>query len=296
MSIGDWMDTPTGGKVVNYAFGFGAAVVILGALFKIQHWPGGTVILTAGMGTEAVLFAITAFSKPHKTYHWETVFPQLEEEHEDESVDGIVVDAAKASSSFGGGLPSGGGFSGGGSFSGGGISVSGIPSLSEEDVEKLSAGITKLSETASQIADLSSLKGAAEKLAENMTDASDSVASFASTQNSINQSSEALVDSYKNIASDLGVVSQSTQGFTTAMSNINKSLSSINTVYELQLKTIDDQTQTIQSVSESWDKVKGSMVGTLNEVEVFQTETSKLSQQVAELDKVYGNMLNALNA
>lgn len=296
MSIGDWMDTPTGGKVVNYAFGFGAAVVILGALFKIQHWPGGTVILTAGMGTEAVLFVITAFSKPHKTYHWETVFPQLEEEHEDESVDGIVVDAAKASSSFGGGLPSGGGFSGGGSFSGGGISVSGIPSLSEEDVEKLSAGITKLSETASQIADLSSLKGAAEKLAENMTDASDSVASFASTQNSINQSSEALVDSYKNIASDLGVVSQSTQGFTTAMSNINKSLSSINTVYELQLKTIDDQTQTIQSVSESWDKVKGSMVGTLNEVEVFQTETSKLSQQVAELDKVYGNMLNALNA
>ncbi len=101
MTIGDWMETPSGAKIVGYAFGFGAAVVIVGALFKIQHWPGASALLTAGMGTEAVLFAITAFGKPHKTYHWDNVFPQLKDD--EETMEGITGFGGGGGSSYSGG-------------------------------------------------------------------------------------------------------------------------------------------------------------------------------------------------
>jgi septal ring factor EnvC (AmiA/AmiB activator) len=288
MSIGDWMETPQGGKITGYAFGFGAAVVILGALFKIQHWPGASYILTAGMGTEAILFAITAFGKPHPTYHWDNVFPQLMESHDE---DGLVAEGAGIAG-FGGG----GGVSGNLNITGGegNLDLSSIASLSEESMKKLSEGISKLSDTANQLADLSPLKGATETLIQNMTNASSSVAGFVVSQNEINASSEALLSSYKTVATDLSAVSQSTGATVSTISDINKNLSSINAVYELQLKSVGEQNQAIQSVSANWNKVNTVVAATQSGVEAYQAEANKLAQQVADLNKVYGNMLNAV--
>ena len=78
--IQDWYAQPGVQAAVAMVYSIGAAVVIVGALFKIQHWPGAGIMLTAGMLTEVLLFAIGIFEKPHATYHWEHVFPQLVEE------------------------------------------------------------------------------------------------------------------------------------------------------------------------------------------------------------------------
>ena len=58
-------------------YGWGAAVVIIGALFKINHWPGGTIMLIIGMGTETVIFFLSAFEPPHVEFDWTLVYPQL---------------------------------------------------------------------------------------------------------------------------------------------------------------------------------------------------------------------------
>ncbi len=64
-------------KVMNFAYGMGAAVVIIGALFKLMHWPGAGVMLIVGLGTEAFIFALSAFDAVDKDIDWSIVFPEL---------------------------------------------------------------------------------------------------------------------------------------------------------------------------------------------------------------------------
>ena len=67
----------TGQRFFNFAYSIGAAVVILGALFKILHLEGGNEMLTIGMGTEVLMFILTAFDRPEHDYKWEQVLPVL---------------------------------------------------------------------------------------------------------------------------------------------------------------------------------------------------------------------------
>ena len=92
----------SGQRFFNFAYSIGAAVVIWGALFKILHLQGGNELLTIGMGTEVLMFILTAFDSPQKQYHWEQVFPVLETGNPDDRPDfasgaGIVVGAGAAS-------------------------------------------------------------------------------------------------------------------------------------------------------------------------------------------------------
>ena len=72
-----------GQRLFNFAYSIGAAIVILGALFKILHISGGNTLLMVGMGTEVVMFILTAFDRPPKEYNWEQVFPGLVEKKHD---------------------------------------------------------------------------------------------------------------------------------------------------------------------------------------------------------------------
>ena len=72
-----WYESYQGKNVVNIIYSAGASVVIIGALFKILHWPGASQVLMLGMFTEAFLFIIGALDHPHPEFHWDNVFPQL---------------------------------------------------------------------------------------------------------------------------------------------------------------------------------------------------------------------------
>ena len=72
-----WYESYQGQRVIGIVYSAGAAVVILGALFKIQHYPGAGPMLNIGMGTEVLLFLIGILDRPHASFHWEEVFPQL---------------------------------------------------------------------------------------------------------------------------------------------------------------------------------------------------------------------------
>lgn len=64
-------------RVMNFAYGMGAAVVIVGALFKIQHWAGASLMLIVGLGVEALIFGLSAFDAPEKELDWALVYPEL---------------------------------------------------------------------------------------------------------------------------------------------------------------------------------------------------------------------------
>lgn len=85
-----------GQRFFNFAYSIGAAIVIWGALFKILHLPGGNMLLSIGMGTEVLMFILTAFDRPPKQYNWEEVFPVLDSKNPDDRPDfqsgaGVVI-------------------------------------------------------------------------------------------------------------------------------------------------------------------------------------------------------------
>ncbi len=81
MGFIDALQSKKGKVFMGYLYGWGAAVVIVGAMFKIQHWPGASPMLVAGLSIEAVIFFFSAFEPIHEVYKWELVYPVLSHGH-----------------------------------------------------------------------------------------------------------------------------------------------------------------------------------------------------------------------
>ena len=135
-----WYESYQGKKVVGAVYSLGASVVIIGALFKIMHFPGAGPMLIVGMGIEALLFAMGCLDKPHTEYHWHNVFPQLV----GHGADPELVEELKSRP-----CPTlMGGASGGSSAA---TAAPAVPALDGKEMEALKAGVENLAKTAAQL-------------------------------------------------------------------------------------------------------------------------------------------------
>ena len=276
--MASFFSTPKGKRITGVAYGLGASVVIIGALFKIQHYPGAGVMLMIGMFIEACLFAISAFEDPHPEYHWDKVFPQLND-GEGEPITSLAAPKQQPAKS--------------------GNTIDDIANtgkLSESDAQRLSEGIKKLSETASQIADVTAAVSASSNYTRSMNAASDAISAFAATQANLKTSSDSLFASYKTVAESMGNVAADAQGYMQEMKGITRNLSSINASYEMQVKSISEQAGMVTEVNENLKKVQSAMSEAAISTAAFKEQATKLTQQVSSLNNVYGKMLNAFNA
>ena len=184
----EWYNGPSGQKYVGMVYSLGAAVVIIGALFKILHWPFASQLLMVGMITEAILFAIGVFEKPHKAYHWENVFPiftQDDVEPMNFTLNGSIGGMGGA---MGGAI--GGGAIGGGAGAAG--SVLDSAKLPSEDAKRLGDSIRELADAAGQLSGIAKVADLTDSYVKNITEASDAAAAFASKQQNLDSASDAL--------------------------------------------------------------------------------------------------------
>lgn len=277
--IQDWYAQPGIQMAVGMVYSIGAAVVIVGALFKIMHWPGAGVMLTAGMMTEAILFTIGVFEKPHATYHWEHVFPTLVEEE---------AKPLNISGNIGGGV---------------GVAMLGMEKMSDEDAKKLTESIKNMSETAAQLANISRVAGLTDSYANNLQKASEAAAQFATKQQNLDEATNALLSSYKGIADNMIAAEDKTKSFAEKASELSKNLGSINTSYELQLKgiqsqaaAIENQSNKINAVTAEFEKLHNAVSASSKNMDAYKQMTDQLAKNVSDLNNVYGNMLNAIKA
>lgn len=266
---------------VGMVYSIGAAVVIVGALFKIMHWPGAGVMLTAGMMTEAILFTIGIFEKPHATYHWEHVFPSLVEEE---------ANPLNISGNIGGGA-------------GVGVAMPGMEKMSDEDAKKLTESIKNMSETAAQLANISRVAGLTDSYANNLQKASEAAAQFATKQQNLDEATNTLLSSYKGIADNMLAAEDKTKSFAEKANELSKNLGSINTSYELQLKGIQSQAAAIEAqcgkinaVTAEFEKLHTAVSASSKNMDAYKQMTDQLAKNVSDLNNVYGNMLNAIKA
>lgn len=246
----NWMDSIPGQTFLNYAYSWGASIVILGALFKLTHLYGADLMLFIGMGTEVVVFFLSAFDRPFSKDD-----ASLDTHEETDETEENASDNSGATVIIGGNIPAGGM---NGDFAG-----ANIPASAGETTEN-AANATG---NAGGITSGPIVLNAAAAM---MTDA----------QNAANPELEDVTQNYveklKNLTEVLAKVEEQSRKMTTdseEMINLNRTLTGINTVYELQLKNISSQIGTIDQINE---------------------QTRRMAKQIEELNGVYSRMIKAL--
>ena len=271
--IQDWIESVPGQTFLNYAYSWGAAVVILGALFKLTHIPGANAMLFIGMGTEVLVFFISGFDRPAELKRDEDrVSLASDEEDWDEEAVG-EKEAGNLPEVAQGGVAqpvvSGGGVSqpivvGGPVVVGGngGIPLSGAAATVNPDVSGAAGG-------GKALADMVNASNA-ELFAKVLEDARN-----ASTPE-MKEAAENYVEELKTLTETLARVSEQAEHMTRdakEMDNLNRTLTGINTIYEMQLKSISTQVGTIDQINE---------------------QTRKMARQIEELNGIYNRMIQAL--
>lgn len=284
-----WFESYQGKSIVNIVYSVGASVVIIGALFKILHWPGASQVLMIGMFTEAFLFIIGALERPHPEFHWENVFPQLLEygtkpellEEKSRQPRPTLLGAGVA-----GGAPVAGVANDGASAK--------VPSLKDEDLKALKDGIAELAKTATHLNELGKVAQTGIKLGEKLAAAEIATETYTAA-------TATLAQSYTQVTNDMQAIAADTQAYKAAVEQVGQKMSSLNSVYELQLQTVNAQVEAQKQAASSVAEMVESqqrVVALANEAVAAQTafaaSAKQLQQQVADLNGIYGNMLNAL--
>ncbi len=312
-------------------YGLGAAVVLIGALFKINHYPYADIMLIVGLGTEALIFFFSAFEPPHVEPDWSLVYPELAGMY-----GGVKGKELKKRQSPTERLNE----------------MLEKAKIEESTIEKLGTGMEKLSENALKLnhvtdaavvseefyKNLKTASGSAQELsyafgkeveatnqfADNMTKVNDGAGTLASAYEQVADAIKADVESTEVFTGTVKAATESAQSLATSyeksaeilsksvsaldftavegdayneqLRKIAENLSALNAIYEIQLqgtnKAVESSEQLQSTMNEFLSKLESSTASTAE----FSGQMESLTQRMTSLNKVYGNMLSAMNA
>lgn len=316
-------------------YGWGASIVILGALFKINHYTGADYMLIAGLGTEAIIFFFSAFEPPYVEPDWSVVYPELAGLYHEED-----------------------------ELSEGGSPSEKLDSMLEEAkigpelIESLGKGLTNLSDSTSKLSDISDAAVATNSYVENISNASQSAGEltesykltaeslsrdanaseeyinnikeasgsasglskayldaeellrkdlsateeFAGSVKEASESAKSLAANYAKSAEVLGSSLEALDfssidgnAYNEQISKISDNLAALNSVYELQLQSTNEQVESSAKLQETMNEFLSNLSESANKTANFQNQMNELTNNVVALNKVYGNMLTAMN-
>jgi gliding motility-associated protein GldL len=314
-------------------YGWGASVVILGALFKINHYPGADYMLIAGLGTEALIFFFSAFEPPYVEPDWSLVYPQLagiyrkgkgDQKKPTEELDDMLKEA----------------------------------NIDQDLISRLGDGFRTLSDRTSKLAEVSDAASATNEYVTNIKSASESAGELTNAYKNTSESlrkdagaSEEYVTSIKSMAesantlsgsyrkanetleSDVSATKDFTESIRTAMQSANNlaeqysrsadilsksaekldfssidggsyndqlqkitsNLSALNSVYELQMQSSNEQVESARKVRETMSEFLGQMKDSAEMMSSYREQMSSLNERLEALNNIYGGMLSAMN-
>lgn len=263
-----------GQRFFNFAYSIGAAIVIWGALFKILHLPGGNTLLCIGMGTEVLMFILTAFDRPPKEYHWEEVFPALNPEATPEE-----KEAARNAT------PAAGTASGGG----GTVIIGG--SSADGDVMTLApAAVTG----PAPLAPGASAAEVSDHYAAQVAALSEQMEQLRKSTEALNEVSRVLLDSYRAITENSDDINRSSTGYVEEMATLNRNIAGLNTIYEIQLKSVSSQLDSIDRVNRGIKDIRDMYEKSAETSSRYCEETEKMARYMQQLNSVYEKMIHAM--
>jgi gliding motility-associated protein GldL len=286
-------------------YGWGASVVIIGALFKINHWPGGAFIITLGLTTEAIIFFFSAFEPLHEELDWTLVYPELAGMSDPDEIENFKESTLAA----------------------GDRSVENIENVlattgvDNEAITKLGTHFNRLSETARGLADLSNATVATQSFLNNLDNAAASIGTlndtyassaqsikdsasslsnaYLQTADSINKSGEEITNTYRDIAETVknehSAIATGSKSHVNQIEKLNNSLNTLNEVYENQIKETTEQLKGSHEVYNGLKSMVQNLKESVDETNKYKEEISSLKNNISSLNTIYGNMLSTMN-
>lgn len=307
-SIEKFLSWEGGQRLFNFAYSIGAAIVILGALFKLLHLPYGNLLLTIGMGTEVLMFVLTAFDRPPREYKWEEVFPVLDSGNEEDRPDfanDIVVNT-KANDTEeeseekeleydeeGNLITSNDSQSSVAVVKQKTVLPSNLP-LSETETQSLTDSITRMAAASEQLAKMADLTTATQQYLEQMSAISEEMNRLKETTQALNNVSDVLLKSYQAITENSENITQSSTGYVEQMQDLNRNIGGLNTIYEIQLKSVSSQLDSIDRVNRGIKDIRDMYEKSSQQSAQYCEETEKMARYMKQLNSVYEKMITAM--
>lgn len=298
-------------------YGLGASVVITGALFKIQHWSGAGIMLTLGLCTEAIIFFFSAFEPLHEELDWTLVYPELAGMTDPDEID--TMDEETAIGRDTSNLEK---------FE----EIMKRANIDTDTFVRLGEGLHQLNQAAMNISDISEASVATQNYISSIKSASDSIENMSNTYHEssdnlkesvdslsssyketaekihetgskvvekFNRSGDELVVSYNQLAeamkSDYDAISGGNRDYGEQLETINKNLTALNNVYELELQNTNKHLSESKEVFKDLDLIVENLSKSAQETENYTKEITQLRQNLSDLNTIYGNMLSAMN-
>ncbi len=267
-------------NLMKFVYGYGASVVILGALFKIMHWPYCDVMLIVGLSTEAVIFALSAMEPLHAEPNWAVYYPYLlPEDERPQSADELA--AFPKPMELGGGS--------------GGSSATGITEKFDELLANAKIDQALLDRLGSSMRDLSHNAEQLKSVSSAATATDSYVASLEAASNKVSALSEAYERASVSIS---GMTSSTAEGesFGEQMQKVSKNLGALNNVYELQLQGSSAHLEATQGFQKQVVEMMGNLSASAEDTRLYRENMAILAQNLTDLNNVYGNMLKAMKS
>lgn len=320
MNLGELFKTKRWKIFMGYVYGWGAAIVMVGALFKLEHWQYSSLLLTIGLTTEAFIFFLSAFEPPMEMPEWSRVYPELKEEYELMDLEELDQKGKKGLGEL---------------FS--------SSELTPELLDKVGKGLNDLSNTAKGISDISTATLATDMYVKNLGSASESMTDFAEINNrankSINESVGSLVESYsstaqklsesgvgfiekiyksgeefstqltetskrlaatydnagQSISTELESITESSKQYSGNLNKLNGNLTALNSNFETQLKGTEEQFKASQKFSNDLGEMNKILASSVDELKKYKENAEQLNKHLESLNTIYGNMLGAMS-
>ncbi len=251
--------------IMPKVYGIGAAVVIIGALFKILHMPGADEMLMIGLSVEAGIFFLSAFEPPHNEVDWSKVYPELADEYEGPAAAPRISNKPTASLTQQ-------------------LDVSlEKAKIGPELLDSLGKGLNNLAESAKKMNTLSDAAVATNEYAKNVQTASKALTEM-------NKSYDVAIKA----VGSMSEASKDAGEYHSQVQKVTKNLAALNSVYEMELKDADSH---VKNMNKFYESLTGAMNGLSKVGEnttKFTTELGKLTDNLTALNNVYGSMLTAM--
>lgn len=275
-SLSLFFETSTGKYLKNLIIGVGAAIVLVGALAKLEHWAIAGTMLTVGMLTEAFIFTLLGILPPHKDYYWEKFYPGIDENPHVEAYKKGVKFQPTA-------IP---GMSGG---PGGPSATASLDKMLEEanmnpaNIRKLSENFQKFGETVNQVKDISHVTAATNEYSSKAKEAA----------SALNQMKDTFMGATNTLAS-FNNAAEETSKFHNQVTVLTKNLGSLNQIYEVELQDANNHLKAMNKFYSNLVNASDAMQSSADDANKAKEQIGMLAKNLGTLNQIYGNMLSAM--